>query len=76
MKIECPIRDLLDKLFGKTSERICDDTTKYTHRCGCITVHTYDDTPGWRLNDWSTNCKNCILGPETCNLDFIYKWRD
>lgn len=76
MKIECPIRDLLDKLFGKTSRRICDDTTEYTHRCGCITVHTYDDTPGWRLNDWSTNCKNCILGPETCNLDFIYKWRD
>lgn len=76
MKIECPIRDLLDKLFGKTSKRICDDTTEYIHRCGCITVHTYDDTPGWRLNDWSTNCKNCIFGPETCNLDFIYKWRD
>lgn len=46
MKIECPIRDLLDKLFKPTSRRICDDTTEYTHRCGCIEVRTYDDTPG------------------------------
>lgn len=58
---ECTIRQLLEKTFGYTSSEICDDTTKIISPCGCIVYHTHDDTPGFRENNYTINCLNCLL---------------
>ena len=59
--LECTIRQLLERAFGREVEKICDDTTKIISPCGCVVYHTYEDTVGFRENDYSVNCLNCLL---------------
>lgn len=57
----CVVRQLLERHFKCDFLKICDDTTKIICPCGCIAYHTYDDTPGCRLNEYDVNCSNCFL---------------
>lgn len=59
--LNCTIRQLLERHFDCEKFKICDDTTKIVSPCGCIAYHTYDDTIGFRQNDYSINCSNCLL---------------
>ena len=61
----CVVRQLLERHFKCEFFKICDDTTKIICPCGCLVYHTYDDTPGFRLNEYKVNCSNCFL--EHCN---------
>lgn len=61
----CEVRRLLERHFKCEFLEICDDTTKIICPCGCIAYHTYDDTPGFRSNEYSVDCSNCFL--KHCN---------
>ena len=61
----CIVRKLLERHFKCEYIKICDDTTKIICPCGCIAFHTYDDTPGFRLNEYNVDCANCFL--KHCN---------
>lgn len=62
---DCIVRKLFRRHFKCEFTEICDDTTEIIEPCGCIAYHTYDDTPGFRLNDWDVDCSNCFLS--NCN---------
>lgn len=57
----CVVRELLERHFGCEISKICDDTTKIICPCGCIVFHAYDDTPGFRQNEYTVNCSECFL---------------
>lgn len=66
---DCPVFQIMKKFHICKYREICDDTTVYYYHCGCIDCHTYDDTPGWRLNEHEYDCKNCILNQRPCKID-------
>lgn len=66
---DCPVIQVMKQLKLYEYNRISADHAEYKFACGCIVSHWYDDTPGWRENEWYYNCKNCVLGYKPCKID-------